>query len=153
MFVFYTCVCHTMSCIFLVGIHVRRMGTSQNIPPNSRNGHGHKNGTLVCQHTHGRIGRKLLASYPIKPTLWKRYIDDILCFWPSTSHELDQFIKYLDQFHPTIKFTHECSTNSVDFLDLTIYKGQRHVSSRILDIKPFFKLSPPQRHVCKHNQR
>ena len=81
----------------------------------------------------------LLANYPIKPSLWKRYIDDILCFWPNTPLELDKFIEYLNQSHPTIKFTHESSTTSVDFLDLTIYKGQRHSSSSLLDIKPFFK--------------
>ena len=50
-----------------------------------------------------------------------------------------KFMQYLNQSHPTIKFTHESSTHSVDFLDLTIYKGQRHAISRILDIKPFFK--------------
>ena len=50
-----------------------------------------------------------------------------------------KFMQYLNQSHPTIKFTHESSTHSVDFLDLTIYKGQRHATSRILDIKPFFK--------------
>ena len=81
----------------------------------------------------------LLANYHIKPSLWKRYIDDILCFWPNTPLELDKFIEYLNQSHPTIKFTHESSTTSVDFLDLTIYKGQRHSSSFLLDIKPFLK--------------
>ena len=81
----------------------------------------------------------LLANYPIKPLLWKRYIDDILCLWTETPAELNRFTKYLNQFHPTIKFTHESSTNSIDFLDLTIYKGRRHATSNILDVKPFFK--------------
>ncbi len=85
------------------------------------------------------LEEELLDNYPIKPILWKRYIDDILCIWPGPPSELDQFMLYLNQAHPTIKFTHECSTSSVDFLDLTIYKGQRHATSHILDIKPFFK--------------
>ena len=85
------------------------------------------------------LEEKLLANYPIDPLLWKRYIDDILCIWPGPPSELDHFIQYLNQSHPTIKFTHESSTSSVDFLDLTIYKGPRHTTSLMLDLKPFFK--------------
>lgn len=81
----------------------------------------------------------LLTKYPKKPLLWKRYIDDILCIWPGPPSELESFMLYLNQCHPTIKFTYESSTNSVDFLDLTIYKGRRHAASLILDFKPFFK--------------
>ena len=85
------------------------------------------------------LEEKLLANYPIDPLLWKRYIDDILCIWPGPPSELNQFTQYLNQSHPTIKFTHESSTSSVDFLDLTIYKGPRHTTSLKLGIKPFFK--------------
>ncbi len=82
---------------------------------------------------------KLLNDYTIKPALWKRYIDDILCIWPGNSNEVKKFIEYLNQAHPTIKFTYECSNSSIDFLDLTIYKGQRYKHLKTLDIKPFFK--------------
>ena len=85
------------------------------------------------------LEEELLANYPITPLLWKRYIDDILCIWPGPPSELNQFMQYLNQSHPTIKFTHESSTNSVDFLDLTIYKGTRHATSLILDLKPYLK--------------
>ena len=85
------------------------------------------------------LEEELLANYPINPLLWKRYIDDILCIWPGPLSELNQFIQYLNQSHPTIKFTHESSTYSVNFLDLTIYKGTRHATSLILDLKPYFK--------------
>ena len=85
------------------------------------------------------LEEKLLANYPVDPLLWKRYIDDIICIWPGPPSELNHFIHYLNQSHPTIKFTHESSSNSVDFLDLTIYKGPRHATSLKLDLKPFFK--------------
>ena len=85
------------------------------------------------------LEEQLLGNYPIKPLLWKRYIDDILCIWPESPSGLDHFIQYLNQSHPTIKFTYESSTQSVNFLDLTIYKGHRHTASLILDLKPFFK--------------
>jgi len=67
-----------------------------------------------------------------------RYID-IFCIWPGPPEELNYFLNYLNKAHPTIKFTHVSSTKSVDFLDLTIYKGLRHTNSGILDLKPFFK--------------
>ena len=85
------------------------------------------------------LEEKLLKNYPKQPLLWKRYIDDILCIWPGPQQELDCFIHYLNEAHPTIKFTHESSTHSVDFLDLTIYKGPKYTTTNILDIKPFFK--------------
>ena len=100
---------------------------------------GTKMATSYANLFMAELEEKLLANYPIKPILWKRYIDDILCIWPGPPSELDRFMKYLNQSHPTIKFTHESSTLSVDFLDLTIYKGLRHTTSLILDIAPFFK--------------
>ena len=48
-------------------------------------------------------------------------------------------MNYLNRSHPTIKFTFQHSSTSIDFLDLTIYKGERHNTSLTLDLKPFFK--------------
>ena len=50
-----------------------------------------------------------------------------------------EFIDYINVSHPTIKFTYESSPHTVDFLDLTVYKGDRYHSTGLLDIKPFFK--------------
>jgi hypothetical protein len=36
--------------------------------------------------------------------IWLRYIDDILLIWIGTDNELEQFMNYLNTFHPTIKF-------------------------------------------------
>ena len=66
-------------------------------------------------------------------------LKNVLCIWPGPPSELDSFMKYLNQSHPTIKFTHENSIWNVDFLDVTIYKGLRYAASLILDLKPFFK--------------
>lgn len=71
--------------------------------------------------------------------LWLRYIDDVICFWLGPLSEFEEFMKYLNSSHPTIKFTHEISSHSVDFLDLTLYKGQRYKTTHLLDIKPYFK--------------
>ena len=85
------------------------------------------------------LEEKLLKYSPIDPILWKRYIDDILCIWPGSQQSLDAFIEHLNKAHPTIKFTCESSPHSVDFLDITIFKGNRYRSTGILDFKPFFK--------------
>ena len=80
-----------------------------------------------------------LLDYHTKPIIWKRYIDDVFCVWPGTPEDLKSFIDYLNRAHESIKFTYECSHTSIDFLDLTIFKGERYQTSQILDIKPFFK--------------
>ena len=85
------------------------------------------------------LEEELLKKSPTDPILWKRYIDDILCIWPGSQQSLDTFVEYLNGAHPTIKFTSESSPYSVDFLDITIYKGDRYRSTGILDTKPFFK--------------
>ena len=71
--------------------------------------------------------------------MYKRYIDDILVIWPEPPQSLYKFVEYLNKAHPTIKFTCEVSTESIDFLDMTIYKGSRHLTEGKLDVKPFFK--------------
>ncbi len=85
------------------------------------------------------LEEKLLRNYHTKPIIWKRYIDDVFCVWPGNSESLKQFIDYLNGTHPTIKFTYEHSDKSIDFLDLTLYRGERYSSTNYLDIKPFFK--------------
>jgi hypothetical protein len=52
---------------------------------------------------------------------------------------LKSFLHYINSVHPSIKFTHECSATSIDFLDITIHKGSRFQSTGKLDVKPFFK--------------
>ena len=67
---------------------------------------------------------------------WYRYRDDIICFWLGDEHN---FISCINVVHPTLKFTHEWSKTEINFLDLTLYKGERHKNTQILDIKCFSK--------------
>ena len=85
------------------------------------------------------LEKDLYEDWPTKPLTWLRYIDDILVIWPGSPQSLEEFVAYLNSKHPTIKFTHETSEWSVDFLDLTIYKGKRFSTTGKFDIKPFFK--------------
>ncbi len=56
--------------------------------------------------------------------------------WDGDQDSLKQFVRYLNNAHPTIKFTYECSPTTVDFLDLTLYKGPRFELENKLDTKP-----------------
>ena len=85
------------------------------------------------------IIRSFLLTQPIHPLAIARYIDDIFIIWTNTTETLTTFLNNLNSFHPNLCFTHEHSTTSVDFLDLTIYKGPDFPITNILDLKTFQK--------------
>ena len=85
------------------------------------------------------LEEKLLSYLPIDPLLWKRYIDDILFILPGTPADVPKIMHTLNNKHPTIEFTSESSSTQVNFLDLTIYKGERYKNTGKLDTKPYFK--------------
>ena len=49
-----------------------------------------------------------------------KFIDDIFIIWTHGEEALVEFITYLNSLHPSIKFTHEYSHSSKNFLDTTI---------------------------------
>ena len=58
-----------------------------------------------------------------KPFLWLRYLDDIFCLWTEVVDKLKEFFNYLNEFHPSIKFTMEYSEKQINFLDVIIAKS------------------------------
>ena len=88
----------------------------------------------------GDLEEKLIEDYRTTPIVWKRYIDDVFGIWPGQPQHFENFAAYLNTKHHSSKFTYECSTSSVDFLDLTVYKGHRYsFVNNTLDIKPSLK--------------
>ena len=74
------------------------------------------------------LEEEFIIPHAYKPYKWYQYIDDILIVWLNNSHSLDLFIHDLNNFHPTIKFTSEISTQKVNFLDLiTIILDQNQI--------------------------
>lgn len=59
--------------------------------------------------------------------------------WPHSKDEFMEFLDLLNSQRESIKFKHEISENSIDFLDLTIFKGQNFEQTHILDTKVYFK--------------
>ena len=85
-----------------------------------------------------------------RPLCFFRYLDDIFLIW---HHPLNQFWDYfniLNTHHPDIKLKHTISEQSIDFLDVTIFKGKQFHSKAILDTKVFFK--PTDTHELLHKK-
>ena len=79
-----------------------------------------------------------MSQSKIKPTVWKRFIDDVFSLWNIDNHEIDLFLEQANSFHPT-KFTAEISVKKITFLDTAVYKGERFQKDAILDIKIRYK--------------
>ena len=77
--------------------------------------------------------------YTLGPLEWKRYIDDIFSLWNVDKKEIKEFIVLANSQHPTMKFTAEISDKKIDFLDTTVFKGERFNKQAILDIRTHFK--------------
>ena len=63
---------------------------------------------------------KYVYPYPLKPTIWLRYIDDIFMIWDHGRDELTEFINHLNSSNENIKFTSEISDHELNFLDVTV---------------------------------
>ena len=70
-----------------------------------------------------------------KQELFGRYIDDCLGATSYTKEELEQFIGFVNSFHPALKFTWEISETSVTFLDINISVQDNNLAT-IVHYKP-----------------
>lgn len=55
-----------------------------------------------------------------QPWIWLRYIDDIFFVWTEGEEKLVGFLERLNSFHSNLKFTHEHSCVSINFLDVLV---------------------------------
>lgn len=82
---------------------------------------------------------KAILSFDLKPLVWFRFIDDIFCVWTFDKLQFKIFLNHLNAVSPSIKLTFEYDLQSIDFLDVTIYKGARFELESFLDTRVFFK--------------
>ena len=68
-----------------------------------------------------------------------RFVDDIILLSNSPRPILEEQIQYLNTLHPNLKFTAEISDTSINFLDITIYKGKDFNNTGKLSTKIFTK--------------
>ena len=59
-----------------------------------------------------------LTTQKTKPWVRIRYIGDIFFAWTHGEEKLSLFLSCLDEFHPNLKFTYECSTERINLLDV-----------------------------------
>ena len=85
------------------------------------------------------VETEIINKSKTKPLRWKRYIDDVFSLWDAKREEIDQFILEANRHHPTIKFTAEISEKEINFLDTTIFKGERFFKNSVLDVCTHFK--------------
>ena len=71
----------------------------------------------------GKFEEDKLNHYHHQPLIWLRFLDDIFLIWEYSEEELLDFIKYLNNAHPSIKFTYQYSSDKATFLDVDIYKN------------------------------
>ena len=87
----------------------------------------------------GQREETFLESRTSKPELWVRYIDDIFLIWTHSLTEFHTFLTDINSLHERIRFTAEISTESRNFLDLTIYKSPSFQDNGILATKIYYK--------------
>ena len=69
------------------------------------------------------LEKQMLQNTPngLKPFACIRFIDVIFALWTHGTETFNQFLNYINKFHPTIKFDYTFSHKTVNFLDTTIY--------------------------------
>ena len=95
---------------------------------------GQRSSPSTCNLVVHILEKKIINLSPHIHTLF-RFMDDTLVFLTGSIQELEDLVKTANTLHPTLKITHEVSTETIQFLDLVIYKGERFKSTGILDIK------------------
>ncbi|XP_033729648.1 uncharacterized protein LOC117318802 [Pecten maximus] len=76
----------------------------------------------------GHLETRLLIEAPSKPLSWFRFIDDIEIKWTAGRESLEEFVRFANEFHRTIKFTADISDEKNTFLDTcsTLVNGEIH---------------------------
>ena len=93
-----------------------------------------------CQHLYFCCSnRNYQYKSKIKSLEWKRYIDDVFSWWDAKREEIDQFILEANRHHLTKNFPAEISNKQTNFLDTTIFKGERFHKDSIFDTCMHFK--------------
>ena len=95
---------------------------------------GQRSSGSICNLVVHELENKILQATTHIHTLY-RYMDDTLVFWTGSLEDLQTFVQQVNTFHDILKFTYEASEDTVQFLDLVIYKGKRFKEKGILDIK------------------
>ena len=62
---------------------------------------------------------------------WWRYIDDIFMLWKGPRKPLEDFLNYLNEVHPSIKFEWKISKHKASFLDCDVIKENNKLKTDV----------------------
>ena len=80
----------------------------------------------------GHIEEQIFQQYRGKtPDLYKRYIDDIVGAASGTKEDLEDFATFVNNFHPSLKFTWAISDDKLLFLDLYLTPSSNRLITTI----------------------
>ena len=73
-----------------------------------------------AKNTMNTIKTSFPSASPLKHSFYYRYIYRIFLVWPNDNDSLTHFLKHDSNIHHVIKFAHECSKNTLTFLDVPV---------------------------------
>ena len=81
-----------------------------------------------------KIETEILSKNVSKPTVWKRYIDDVFFLWEISKPDIETSIEQANLHHPTIKFTAEISDTETRHLkearnSFSLFQTNKHILS------------------------
>ena len=80
----------------------------------------------------GHIEEQIFQQYNGKsPDLYKRYIDDIVGAASCNKQDLEDFTSFVNNFHPSLKFTWAISDDKLPFLDLYLKPSSNRLITTI----------------------
>ena len=87
---------------------------------------------MRTSHAEGTHNYKLISREYTgrKPEIYKRYIDDIFCATSISRDELDNYVDFVKNFHPALKFTYEI-LEQVSFLDVSFSIKDKLINSTV----------------------
>ena len=83
--------------------------------------------------------KEALATCPIKPLLYLRFLNNIFIIWRGSWEQFEEFLGILNNHHESIKPKAEFIDSAVNFLDTTVFKGNGFDNNHILDTQVYFK--------------
>lgn len=84
----------------------------------------------------GHIEEQIFEQYEGRtPDLYKRYIDDIVGACSCSNREIEDVASFVNNFHPSLKFTWAISEKQLPFLDLLLKPVENHLTTTIIHYK------------------
>jgi len=95
-----------------------------------------------------KFEKEALEKCPLKPHTYLRFLDDIFIIWPHSIEAFHEFLSILNNHEPPIKFKYTINTDTVDYLDTTIFKNENNNGKLLTRV--YFK--PTDTHQLLHKE-